>query len=288
VRVTLPEHPVWIEGDIGRLTQTFGNLVHNAAKYTETNGEISVTLTIEGSWCEIRVRDNGAGIPRDMLERIFEPFAQVQHTLDRAQGGLGIGLTLARTLVSLHMGTIHAWSDGPGLGSEFVVRLPRLDVTHDSSQELSRTAPLPETTAEEILTGRVLIVDDLCESADTLKMMLDEMGLDTRVAYDASTALRIAASFKPEFVFSDIAMPGHDGYRLAGELSALLGEDMVLIALTGFGQHSDRERSRRAGFHFHLVKPTNRQALRELFVDASSGADRGQASGNEEASLLRS
>lgn len=285
IDVRLPAHPVWIDGDVGRLTQTFGNLVHNAAKYTHTNGAISITLSVEEPWCEVRVRDNGTGIPRDMLERIFEPFAQVEGTLDQAQGGLGIGLTLARTLVSLHKGTIHALSDGPGSGSEFIVRLPVLDVTQGNSPRLLRSASSPEPTTDQIPSLRILVVDDLCESADTLKMMLDEMGLDTRVAYDATTALRTAASFKPDVIFSDLAMPGHDGYRLAGELNALLGAEMVLVALTGFGQHSDRERSRKAGFDFHLVKPTNRQAIREIILNAAPKASSRAVSGQQVAPL---
>lgn len=261
VQVELPNDLVLVEGDSGRLMQVFGNLLNNAAKYTPRKGQIGVRGRIDGSFVEISVYDNGSGIPAEMLTSIFEPFTQVHHNLDRAQGGLGIGLTLVKTLVEMHGGTVEARSEGPGKGSEFLVRLPLLKGGADRVRPLGK-----EDEREKASLGRhrVLVVDDLRASADTLAMMLEGLGQETRTVYDGSSALILAQEFDPEVVISDIAMPNMDGYHLAGQIRRMGGRQPFLVALTGYGQKHDRKRAFDAGFDAHLVKPTSLQDLRAL------------------------
>ena len=259
VRVELPHDVVRVEGDNGRLMQVFGNLLNNAAKYTPRNGQIGVRGRIDGSFVEISVYDNGSGIPAEMLTSIFEPFTQVHHNLDRAQGGLGIGLTLVKTLVEMHGGTVEARSEGPGKGSEFLVRLPLLKAVGDRLRPTQR-----EGETVSVGRHRVLVVDDLRSSADTLAMMLEGLGQDTRTVYDGGSALTLAQEFDPEVVISDIAMPNMDGYHLAQRLRLMSGRQPFLVALTGYGQKQDRKRVFEAGFNAHLVKPTSIDDLRSL------------------------
>lgn len=267
--VDLPDYPVPVDGDVGRLMQVFGNLIHNAAKYTDPGGLIRVSCGAHDGHVLIKVKDNGSGIPKEMLESIFDAFAQVNLNLDRSQGGLGIGLTLVKTLVEMHGGTVHATSEGPGLGSEFVVTLP---LASGASSDLSDRELRQERQTENeppLLRRRVLIVDDLKPSADTLALMLEELGQDTRVAYDGRTALDMAREFRPDVVLSDIAMPGMDGYHLAERLRAREGQNPVLIALTGYGQEHDRARAYEAGFSVHLVKPTTLDSVRQVLAKSS-------------------
>jgi PAS domain S-box-containing protein len=267
--VDLPDYPVSVDGDVGRLMQVFGNLIHNAAKYTDPGGLIRVSYGAHDGHVLIKVKDNGSGIPQEMLESIFDAFAQVDLNLDRAQGGLGIGLTLVKTLVEMHGGTVRATSEGPGLGSEFVVTLPLAQ--RASSALADGELPRDAQTRDEprLLRRRVLIVDDLKPSADTLALMLEELGQDTRVAYDGRTALDMAREFRPDAVLSDIAMPGMDGYHLAKRLRATEGQNPVLVALTGYGQEHDRARATEAGFSHHLVKPTTLESVREVLAKSS-------------------
>ncbi len=266
--VELPDYPVKLQGDIGRLTQVFGNLIHNAAKYTDPGGRIHVSAEVHGGRAFVRIKDNGSGIPREMLESIFDAFTQVNLNLDRAQGGLGIGLTLVKNLVEMHGGTVFATSEGTGLGSEFVVTLA---VVTGEEKEVPRGMPREHQPAlgfRELARRRVLVVDDVKPSADTLAMMLEELGQEARVAYDGPSALQLADEFKPDVIFSDIAMPGMDGYGLASRLRTAVSTKPLLVALTGYGQEQDRSRAYEAGFSHHLVKPTDLESLHDLLKRA--------------------
>lgn len=265
LHVEVPQENMLIDGDAGRLMQVFGNLIHNAAKYTDEGGIIVISAHRERDNAVVSVKDNGPGIPREMLASIFEAFTQVDGSLDRAQGGLGIGLTLVKTLVELHGGTVEAKCEGMGKGAEFLVTLPAL---RDESKEASKaesTGVVKKRGLTLAVRYRVLVVDDLKPSADTLAMMLEGLGHETRVAYDGSSALETARTFQPEVVLSDIAMPGMDGFhfaeRIRGEIN---GNQPLLVALTGYGQEHDRRRAFRAGFDHHLVKPTTMDALEDL------------------------
>lgn len=259
--VELPPQPVTLDGDAGRLMQVFANLINNAAKYTGHGGQIWITAAHEGRLVRVSVRDNGPGIPADQLTAIFEMFAQVDQTLDRAHGGLGIGLTLVKTLVELHGGTVEAQSAGLGQGSEFIVRLPV-----EPSRETA--GPVQPAVSLDALAlppwRRVLVVDDLKPSADTLVMTLGALGQTVEVAYDGEAAIAAVATFQPEVVILDIAMPGMDGYEVARQLRQSYGSNLVLVALTGYGQEQDRQRAFDAGFDQHLIKPTSVEALHHL------------------------
>jgi len=265
--VVLPTQSVTLQGDIGRLVQVFGNLLHNAAKYTGQNGHLWVTARTENGQAVVSVRDNGPGIPSEMLTAIFEMFRQVDQTLDRAHGGLGIGLTLAKTLVEMHGGSIEARSEGPGRGSEFLVRLP-LDSASATVDDDSRVYALKRHLRPRHL--RVLIVDDVAPSAKTLALMLNGLGQKTRVEHDGPAALDAIEDFHPDIVFLDIAMPGMDGYEVARTIRKRAGTQPVLVALTGYGQEEDRKHAAIAGFDHHLVKPTSIDHLREVLMTVPS------------------
>lgn len=260
--VVLPAEPLLVDADLGRLVQVFGNLLNNAVKYTHPGGHIWLTVKRDGEAAVVSIRDNGAGIPDGMLTRVFEMFAQVDQSLGRTHGGLGIGLTLVKSLVELHDGTVEARSEGLGRGSEFVVRLPVSSVDHssaDASPTLRRSLPTP-------LPHRVLVVDDVEPSANTLAMMLKSLGQEPRVVYDGASAVAAAEEFRPDVAFVDIAMPGMDGYEVARRVRDIEGYRPFLVALTGFGQEEDRRRAFEAGFDDHLVKPTSVEALHEILV----------------------
>jgi len=265
--VELPAEPVALDGDVGRLMQIFANIIHNAAKYTGRNGHIRVVAQCDGDSAVVSVRDDGPGIPREKLDSIFEMFSQVDQTLNRAHGGLGIGLTLVKSLVELHGGSVHAFSEGPGQGSEFVVRLP----IADDSVEASRISPKPSA---ELPSHRVLVVDDMRPSAKTLAMMLTGLGQETQVAFDGPSALEIAERFRPGLAIVDIAMPGMDGYEVAKRIRAMKDYRPVLVALTGYGQEKDRRQAFEAGFDHHLVKPISSDALHQLLETVPSSEDR--------------
>jgi CheY-like chemotaxis protein len=240
-----------------------GNVLHNATKYTDAGGEISVHAERNGKSAIVRVRDTGCGIPPDMLANIFEMFRQVDQSLGRAHGGLGIGLTLVKRLVDLHGGMIEAQSEGAGRGSEFIITLPLAAREPDGlkADELPFSGPNPV----ELPRRRILVVDDNQSSAETLAMMLQTIGQDVSTAHDGATAVEQALSQRPDVVFLDIAMPGMDGYEAARRIRAARGlESTLLVALTGYGQEEDRRRSGQAGFNHHLTKPTSMEALLAL------------------------
>ena len=227
------------------------NLLSNAAKYTESGGQIWMTALREQNEIVINVRDTGAGIPPEQLPRVFELFVQGDRSLERMSGGLGIGLTLVQKLTALHGGTVMARSEGPGKGSEFTVRLP---AARAAVSEQSEPAPKPEPLAKR--SARVLVVDDNEDLARGLARLLEIHGHQVQIAYDGPAGLEKAKEWHPEFVLLDIGLPGMDGYQVAG----LLRNDpdtkqAVIIAVSGYGQEEDRTRSRDAGFDHHLVKP---------------------------------
>jgi signal transduction histidine kinase/ActR/RegA family two-component response regulator len=254
--VDIPPERLPVEGDGMRLTQVFANLLHNASKFTGRGGELSLRATRTGSDVEVVVRDNGEGIPSDMLTPIFEMFAQADRSLERRHGGLGIGLTMAKRLVELHGGSISARSDGVGAGSEFTVRLP-LATTIETidSPEISGRWPA-------LRSRRILVADDNPDSLESLAMVLRLRGNDVRTAVDGAQAVSEAEAYRPDVILLDIGMPVMNGYDACQRIRAQdWGRNPLMIALTGWGQDEDRERSRAAGFDHHLVKPVDPEVL---------------------------
>jgi signal transduction histidine kinase/CheY-like chemotaxis protein len=247
LEVQMPSQAISVEGDRTRLAQVFANLLHNAGKYTEPGGYIVISLAEEGGQAVVRVRDNGLGLAPESLAAIFDMFVQVDRTLERTQAGLGVGLTLSRQLVSLHGGRIEAKSAGLGKGTEFVVRLPLAGAKLDAS---------PARRARGTPARRILLADDNVDFTTSLAELLAARGHEVRVARNGAEALAAAAAFNPDFAFLDIGMPKVHGYEVARRLRELPATaDCVLIAVTGWGQPDDRNRSREAGFDRHLVKP---------------------------------
>jgi signal transduction histidine kinase len=259
--VTLTDEALWIEGDEVRLEQVLSNLLNNAAKYTETGGRIALTARRAGSNAIVSVVDSGIGIPAEMLPRVFELFTQVDTTLGRAQGGLGIGLTLASRLTELHGGRLEARSDGIGKGSEFIVILPLGDSLPGPQQKHSdHNAPLASK-------HRVLVVDDNEDSAVSLAMLLDSLGAEVQVADGGEAALNVLHGFDPDIVILDIGMPGMDGYELANAIRGQRKFDKtLLVALTGWGQKDDITRSTAAGIDRHMVKPVDLSVLHSMLA----------------------
>jgi two-component system CheB/CheR fusion protein len=266
--VSLPPQPVHLDADPVRLSQVFSNLLNNAAKYTKLRGHIWLTAEREGSDAVVSVRDNGIGIPGDMLARVFDMFTQVDRSLERSQGGLAIGLTLVRRLVEMHDGSIEARSNGPDQGSEFVVRLP-LPV-----QPPQEPPPQSDGPRAASLSGcRILVVDDNKDSADSMGMLLRIKGNDIRTAHDGLEAVDVAGTFRPELVLLDIGLPKLNGYEVARRIRQQpWGRDAILVALTGWGQDEDRRRSQEAGFNFHIVKPVEIAALEKLLSASQATA----------------
>ncbi|MFO0890685.1 MAG: ATP-binding protein [Isosphaeraceae bacterium] len=257
--IAIPPAPIPIEADPVRLGQVFANLLNNAAKYTDRGGHIRLGVRVEGGEAVVTVRDTGIGLAEDKLATIFDMFTQVERGSDRSRGGLGIGLTLARRLVEMHGGSITAHSAGPGQGSEFVVRLPVAPV-ENPIMDLP-----PERRCCELHRRRVLVVDDNQDSAATLGRLLQVLGTDVQIAHDGPTALEMVEGYSPDVVFLDLGMPGMDGLEVARRIrQSSPSRSIVLIALTGWGQHGDRLRTRDAGFDHHLVKPANMSALQSL------------------------
>jgi signal transduction histidine kinase/CheY-like chemotaxis protein len=268
--VNIPASGLAVEGDSARLSQVVSNLLTNAAKYTPAAGKVSVSAVQENGEVVLRVLDSGIGIPPEVLPRVFDLFVQAPQAIDRANGGLGLGLTIVRSLVERHRGRIAVYSEGPGRGSEFVVRLPiaasagrpRLDSVRVDLPRL----PVPGA-------GRILIVDDNGDAAEMLSEVLRTRGYDTRVAHDGPKALEIAAGFLPTAAFLDIGLPVMDGFELAARLRELPGlDDIRLIAVTGYGQPADRERTALAGFDYHIVKPVDFELLQQVVGTARSAS----------------
>jgi signal transduction histidine kinase/ActR/RegA family two-component response regulator len=266
LEISLPEEPVFVHGDATRISQVVGNVLNNAIKYTPEGGHIWLSVARERDKASISVRDTGCGIPTDHLSNIFEMFQQVDQTLDRSQGGLGIGLTLAKRLIEMHGGTIEATSDGPGQGSEFLIRFPTI-----AAEESGEAEPAPSVAATpELPRRRILVVDDVHESAQTLARMLQTIGQEVSTAHDGYAALAHVREHRPEAVFLDIAMPGMNGYEVARRIRASHdAEAPMLVALTGYGQDDDRRRAQEAGFDFHLTKPASIEQLTSLLSHAS-------------------
>lgn len=266
--LTLPAGPVVIDGDPTRLEQVVVNLLNNAAKYTEPEGQIAVELGQEDSEVVLRIRDNGIGIAPEMLTRVFDLFVQAERRVERSRGGVGIGLTLVRKLVELHGGTVEAYSEGPGRGSEFVVRLPAPAFRNGERRVIARE---PDRLNRASSRHRVLVVDDNVDAAVSLGMLLKLAGQEVRVAYDGPAALRQAMDFRPQLVLLDIGMPGMDGYEVCRRIrreSTL--QSATVVALTGWGQDEDRRRSHEAGFDHHIVKPVEPSSLHRLLDDLPS------------------
>jgi CheY-like chemotaxis protein/two-component sensor histidine kinase len=250
VTTRLPAQPLYVEADPIRITQIVENLLHNAIKYTD-GGKVDIAVAQADGQAVMRMRDSGIGIAAEDLPRIWRPFTQVDTSLERRRSGLGIGLTLVRTLVELHGGAITATSAGPGKGSEFVLKLPLAGRAATAKGE-SRAGAEPSA-----LSGRrILVVDDNIDAAESFASLLRLMDNDVRTAPDGPTALRVAREYRPELVLLDIGLPGMNGYDVARELRRELGNGrMLIVAVTGYGAPEDRHRSAEAGFDAHFVKP---------------------------------
>ncbi len=257
--VEIGADPLPMIGDPTRLDQILTNLINNAAKYTEPGGNVVLRAQRAGAVARIEVADTGIGIPTDMLPKVFDLFTQVDHALDRSQGGLGIGLTLVRRLVELHGGTVSVQSEGAGKGSEFVVEFP---LTESAGIE----ATIPRSLRAVAEKRKILVVDDQVDAASILARLLRSRGHQPRVASDGASALEAIAAELPDVVLLDIGLPGMNGYEIARRIRAEAGNNSVLlVALTGYGQDADIRLAREAGFDHHLVKPTDLEAIEALF-----------------------
>lgn len=261
--VSLPPEPIWLDADPIRLVQVFSNLLTNAAKYTEKGGHIQVAAERCGNEIVVSVKDTGIGIAAKHLPHIFDMFSQVESALNRSHGGLGIGLSLTKNLVEMHGGSITAQSDGPSLGSEFVVRLPVI--------ETSPVGAGPQGTERAMSATRlyrILVADDNRDCAESLALMLEFDGHEVRIAYDGAEAIQAAEAFRPDIVILDIGMPKLNGYDACRNIREQpWGQNMVLIALTGWGQDKDKRKTQEAGFNYHLVKPVESNQLMNLLAE---------------------
>jgi len=258
--VAIRAEAIPIHGDLTRITQVVANLLGNAAKYTAPGGRISLEVTTEGDRCVVRVRDNGGGIPPDLLGRVFDLFVQGERSLDRTEGGLGIGLTLARRIVDMHGGRLTAASAGAGQGSEFVVSLPRLSLRFTEPVDAGTAALDPAAVKRSIL-----VVDDNVDSTSSLAMLLSLLGHDVATEHHGAAALERIRQQRPDLVFLDIGLPGMDGYEVARRVRELPeGRGMRIFAMTGYGQDEDRRKSFEAGFDGHLVKPVSAADLKAV------------------------
>ena len=263
--VTLPPHPIFVDGDPIRLAQVVANLLHNASKYTEKAGRIFLTIAREGEGVVVRVRDQGMGMGPELIPHVFDVFVQGERSLARSQGGLGIGLSLVRSLVSLHSGAVEATSPGLGQGSEFVVHLPiRLEPPSPAKGQSSGAA------SSSVESRRILVVDDNVDAAKSLARLLRRWGHTVEISHDGPSALEAVEAYLPDVVLLDIGLPGMDGYEVARRLRA--NPDFLatpLAAITGYGQQDDQRRSREAGFDLHLTKPVDPTGLKDFLASLS-------------------
>jgi PAS domain S-box-containing protein len=258
--VTLPDGPVYVDADRTRLAQALCNLLTNAAKYSDRGGRIWLTGQRHGGELVVSVKDTGVGIPPDMLPRVFEMFTQVDRSLEKSQGGLGIGLSIVKRLIEMHGGDVQARSDGPGTGSEFIVRLPLL-----AAADVSESRPGEATQSPASLPLRILVVDDIEDVAESHAMLLRMSGHEVRIAHDGLEAVEAAAVFRPDLVLLDIGLPKLNGYDACRRIRELpCGGEMVLVAVTGWGQEEDLRKSTEAGFDHHMIKPVNYAAIQKL------------------------
>jgi two-component system, sensor histidine kinase len=268
-RLEITTQPVWIEGDFVRMEQIVNNIVGNAVKYTPAGGAIRVRVYADEGDAVLRVEDSGYGIAPELLPRVFDLFVQGERTLDRAQGGLGIGLTLVRRLVELHGGTVAALSEGPGRGSVFTVRLPRIPMPQAAQ------TPIP-VGHHSISARRVLIIEDNRDAREMFRIMLELSGHEVLEAEDGVSGLEMLKAARPDVAVVDVGLPGLNGYEVARRFREEPGSaGVMLVALTGYGTPEAKERSRQAGFDHHLIKPVNGEALEEIMQEASCGRGRG-------------
>jgi CheY-like chemotaxis protein/anti-sigma regulatory factor (Ser/Thr protein kinase) len=265
--VELPDELISIEGDKTRLIQVIGNILHNAAKFTDSGGRIVLKVARESRQALISVKDTGIGISAELMPRVFELFTRVHTQTETGRSGLGIGLALVRRLVEMHDGTVTARSDGPGQGTEFIVRLPLLAA--------QASAVLDESARSQPIQGvdcfRILIADDNYDAAETLATLLELRGHDVRMVHDGVEALAVGKVFKPNIVLLDLGMPKMDGFETARQMRRRLwGKRAIVVALTGWGQEQDRMRTAEAGFDAHLVKPVTDL---DLFQALARGRD---------------
>jgi signal transduction histidine kinase len=269
--IQVPPEGLPVVGDPDRLAQVVSNLITNAAKYSEPGTRIQVAGVRVGRLARLRVRDEGVGIAPEMLAHIFDPFVQQPQSSERSKGGLGLGLAIVRSLVELHGGTVAAHSAGPGRGSEFIIELP-LDPGAEAMAEAASPEAAPaggEAGALPRQARRVLVVDDNVDAADSLAEFLSELDFEVKTAYDGPSALNIAKTFRPSICLLDIGLPVMDGYELAQQLreSRYLPDDARVVAITGYGQDTDRRRSTEAGFNAHLVKPVSLDTLARTILN---------------------
>jgi CheY-like chemotaxis protein len=263
--IELPEEPVFFDADPVRLAQVFSNLLNNAAKYMDAGGRIWLSAERHGGEVTVMVRDTGMGIPPEAMPTIFDMFSQVDQSLERSRGGLGIGLTLVKRLVEMHGGRVEAQSDGFGSGSVFRARLPVV------SSEVEIHALKHAEPAVNRAKFRILVVDDNKDAAESIGMMLRLRGDELRTVHDGRHAVEEAAAFRPEIILLDIGMPHINGYEIARRVrQQWWGKDVILIALTGWGQDEDKERASRAGFDYHFTKPVNPSDLERLLGNLQS------------------
>jgi len=259
----MPEDAGSVDGDPARLVQAVGNLLDNAIKYTDDGGRIWLRARVEADEVVIAVEDTGAGIHPELLPHVFDLFIQADRSLERKQGGLGLGLTLVRRLVEMHGGRVEAASAGPGFGSAFTIRLPRL--AEEAAAPVASSEPVADRPAGP--ARRILVVDDQQDSTDSLALFLRLRGHDVRTAHDGQSALDEIERYNPDVVFLDLGLPGMSGYDVARRVRMVNGPGSPrLVALTGYGTDEDRQKTRDAGFDVHLAKPVDPRALEALLA----------------------
>jgi CheY-like chemotaxis protein len=265
--VSLPDEPLWIDADKTRLAQAISNLLSNAAKYSERGKPIWLTVTREGERAVISVKDEGIGIPLSELGHVFDLFMQVDRSLEKSQGGLGVGLSIVKSLVEMHGGAVETRSEGYGKGSEFVVRLPLVASRSERSDTGSR--PIAQLASPR----RVLVIDDNVDATMSLATMLKIMGNEVRTAFDGEAGFQVAEDFRPQLILLDIGMPKVNGYETCRRIRLEeWGKDITIAALTGWGQDEDKRRSRESGFNRHLVKPVEPATIEELLAEVTMAA----------------